>query len=83
MQIYFDSPIVRGQLHREDGKLVTLQAVLEGAARRVHAVVGRHQCILLDPLLIALTQQVPDVVTVLNLRQESSLYYYYYYYISD
>ena len=70
--IYLDSPIVGGQFHCKDGKLVTLKAVLEGAARCVHAVVGRHQGILLDPLFITLTQQVPDVVTVLNLRQKSS-----------
>ena len=78
-----DVAIVRGELHRKDGKLVAFKAVLERTPRRVHAVVRWHQSVLLDPFCVALSQQVPgkarialvievspDVVAVLNLWQQ-------------
>ena len=36
----------------------------------MHAVVGGDQRVLLDPLHVALPQQVPDVVAVFDLRQQ-------------
>ena len=78
-----DVAIVRGELHCKDGKLVAFKTVLKRTPRRVHAVVGWHQSVLLDPFCVALSQQVPgeartpmvieaspDVVAVLNLWQQ-------------
>ena len=56
-----DVPEVGGEPEAEDGELVPLEGVLEGAARRVHAVVGRHEGVLRDAFLVALPQQRPDV----------------------
>ena len=37
-----DVAIVGGELHGKDGELVSFEAVLERATRRVHAVIGWH-----------------------------------------
>ena len=67
-----DVAIVGGELHGEDGKLVTLQAVFERPAWRVHAVIAGHQRVLLDSLGVTLPKKIPDVVAVFDLRKKAT-----------
>ena len=66
-------PVVACELDAEDAELVPLHRVLERPSRRVHAVEGGDQRVLVDSLLVALPQKVLDVPRRLPFRQEPTV----------
>jgi hypothetical protein len=51
---------------------MTLKGVLEWTSGRVHAMVGGHERVLHEPLLVALPEQAADVLVVVHLAQQTT-----------